>query len=297
MRPKLVPPPGYQALALRSLTLPPSSFTNCFIIGHQNALIVDPGSPFRGENDLLSDHLYRQLGSAGSLNGIVLTHHHPDHISGACDLIRRFDLPIFAHPLTIKRAAKKIINGTFVAIDSGSIFEVDQTRELIALHTPGHAEGHLCLYEETPMRRILVGGDMVLGNTSTLIDPFAGGDMHNYLSSLNYLAQLNVDCILPAHGAVFWNARQTRPIEKLINRRQKRHKQIESLLGEVEIDEYRLARQAYWDLPLRFFSFAWRSTCAHLELLRREGKTVSGSEGWRLPSEKSHRVLVARNYD
>jgi glyoxylase-like metal-dependent hydrolase (beta-lactamase superfamily II) len=52
---------------------------------------------------------------------------------------------------------------------------------LRALHTPGHARGHLCFHDDE--RGILLTGDNIVGLGSVLIDP-PQGNMIDYLKSL-----------------------------------------------------------------------------------------------------------------
>src|SRR5207244_12296665 len=68
---------------------------------------------------------------------------------------------------------------------------------LQAIHTPGHAPGHLCFYE--PRYRLLFAGDMISTITSIVIVP-PEGDLSVYLSSLRRLRGLDARLLLPAHG-------------------------------------------------------------------------------------------------
>ena len=72
---------------------------------------------------------------------------------------------------------------------------------LEVLHTPGHAPNHLCFLLEE--ERVLFTGDHVLDGTTTVISPQRGGDMAEYLKSLERLRKIRrLARIRPAHGDV-----------------------------------------------------------------------------------------------
>ena len=75
--------------------------------------------------------------------------------------------------------------------------------ELRVIETPGHASGHLCLYDAE--QRILFSGDHVLEKiTSGLAFPFEGDDcLHDYLISLGKVEGLKCSQVLPGHGTMF----------------------------------------------------------------------------------------------
>lgn len=75
--------------------------------------------------------------------------------------------------------------------------------ELRVIETPGHASGHLCLYNAE--QRILFSGDHVLERiTSGLAFPFEGDDcLHDYLLSLGKVEGLKCAQVLPGHGNAF----------------------------------------------------------------------------------------------
>ena len=79
---------------------------------------------------------------------------------------------------------------------------VDGTEfRLEALHTPGHAPNHLCFLLDE--ERALFTGDHVLNGTTTVVNPQRGGDMVQYLASLDRLRKLKrVARICPGHGDV-----------------------------------------------------------------------------------------------
>lgn len=92
--------PGIVLAPLRTKTLPPATTTNCSIVGHRRLWVVDPGSPHPEEQRRLAN-LLRDLTATGArVEGILVTHHHQDHVGGVTALSRALHLPVRAHPLT-----------------------------------------------------------------------------------------------------------------------------------------------------------------------------------------------------
>src|SRR5688572_25489586 len=74
--------PGVVLAPLRTPTLPPATTTNCYIVGHEKLWVVDPGSP-HGDEQLRLVRLLEELTRDGAtVEGILLTHHHIDHVGG-----------------------------------------------------------------------------------------------------------------------------------------------------------------------------------------------------------------------
>lgn len=72
------------------------------------------------------------------------------------------------------------------------------------LHTPGHAPGHMSLYD--PERQILLAGD-ILGELVAWYSPSSGG-AEGYLKSLNKVSSLHIDLVLPSHGNIISDAKK-----------------------------------------------------------------------------------------
>jgi glyoxylase-like metal-dependent hydrolase (beta-lactamase superfamily II) len=85
-------------------------------------------------------------------------------------------------------------------VRDGDVLEAGDTT-LVAVHTPGHAPDHLCLWHGAS--RAIFGGDLVQGGSTVWI-PSArgGGDLAAYLSSLERVLALNPAKLFPAHGPV-----------------------------------------------------------------------------------------------
>src|SRR3954466_375600 len=74
-----------------------------------------------------------------SVDAVLLTHHHGDHLAGIDEYRRRFGAPVLAHPAT---AAE--VDAVDRTVDEGDVLEFGDLR-IEVLHTPGHAGGHLAL--------------------------------------------------------------------------------------------------------------------------------------------------------
>ena len=107
-------------------------------------------------------------------------------------------LPVAAHRLTAESLKNQFPVNRFIEDDEVLMLEGEPIMKLRALHTPGHARGHLCFYDQT--NGALITGDNVVGFGSVLIDP-PEGDMQKYLDSLNRMRALpKVSVLLPGHG-------------------------------------------------------------------------------------------------
>lgn len=80
----------------------------------------------------------------------------------------------------------------------------DRTWEVV--HTPGHSPGHVCLWSASD--RLLCSGDHLLQVASppvTFERGFERDPMGSYLDSLDRVAALEPELVLPGHGAPFRN--------------------------------------------------------------------------------------------
>ncbi len=82
-------------------------------------------------------------------------------------------------------------------VTEGDVIEIGDYH-LEVIHTPGHAPGHVSLYDRK--RRILLAGD-ILGETLAWYAPSSGGAT-GYMESLKKISLLDIDLVLPSHGHV-----------------------------------------------------------------------------------------------
>jgi len=149
---------------------------------------------------------------------------------------------------------------------------------LRALHTPGHAPGHLALHAVEP--GVLIAGDLV-GGLSTILIPPGEGDMDDYLRSLRRVDALGCRLLLPGHGPPLPGKR----LGRLIAHRLERERRIVEALAAGEASLERIAAAAYADTPDLPAPLIQGQTRSHLTRLARletvEPTDASGSR-WRL---------------
>ncbi|MGE0868747.1 MAG: MBL fold metallo-hydrolase [Kofleriaceae bacterium] len=251
-------------LALRTPTLPPAAHTNVYLVGpdHGPVAVVDPGSPYPDQQAAL-DAVLGEIPIAR----VILTHHHGDHVGGAAALAARWGVPIGAHPATARKLAGRV-EVTQLIEDGESVHGAT------AIHTPGHAEGHLCF----ELAGATVAGDMVAGIGTILIDP-GDGDMAHYLASLEKLLARPTGMLLPAHGPPI--ADGPGKLREYLAHRRLRERRVLEALTDAPTTLGELLPVVYSDTPRILWPLAERSLLAHLQTLVRDGRARdAGAERW-----------------
>jgi endoribonuclease LACTB2 len=276
-----------QLFPVRTPTLLPATHTNSYALGEREILLVEPSTPYDDEQRAWLAWA-RELGSSGrSIVGILATHHHPDHVGGAGLLSRELGLPIWAHPETAKRVDVPVAR----LLDDGEeiVLRGPKDERWRVLHTPGHAPGHVCLFE--PRTRTAIVGDMVASVGTILIAP-GDGDMAIYLDQLRRLAALDAALALPAHGEPI--DAPTATFERYVTHRLMREEKILDALRELtrtgegpsgtndasdasDARAEELVPVAYADTPKVVWPIAKISVDAHLEKLERDGRVARGA--------------------
>lgn len=269
--------PHVRALALRTPTLPPATHTCSYLIGSGEALLVEPATPYADELERAIAWIDDARRDGVTPIAIVATHHHVDHVGGARALAERLSLPLWAHPWTADRLAgqlsfaRRIEEGERVVLDGPTPVTVR------ALHTPGHAPGHLCLLDETS--RAMIVGDMVASVGTILIEP-DDGDMTLYLESLARMRSEAPSVLLPAHGAPIHDP--DAHLARYIAHRLEREAKVLAALADRDApaSAIDLVPDVYADAPTHVWPLAALSTEAHLIKLERDGRARRVAGGW-----------------
>jgi glyoxylase-like metal-dependent hydrolase (beta-lactamase superfamily II) len=139
------------------------------------------------------------------LSGVLVTHHHPDHVGGSmmgfelkglAELMERVSVPIHVNSeeaLFVSRITG-IPMSDLTSHQNGDKVSVGDI-EIELLHTPGHTPGSQCF---------LLDGRLIAGDTLFLEGcgrtDFPGGDSDEIFRSVQKLAQLSGDpTVFPGH--------------------------------------------------------------------------------------------------
>ncbi|KAJ1936928.1 Beta-lactamase-like protein 2, partial [Linderina pennispora] len=225
---------------LRVLALNPGPFTlqgtNTYIVGSgPRRTLIDTGDGAEPEYLAL---LRKSLGSC-RIDQILLTHWHLDHIGGLSKMlsdtsITTSDCRAFKNSHSGVDGQQRVAEALAVAAKSGRLFDIRDSQEFCldgavikAVFTPGHTEDHMAFTVDEGSGPVLVTGDLILGQGTTIVD-----DLAPYMDSLQRVLGIRPAALLPGHGPVIRGTGDAvRVIEGYISHRNMRERQILAVLG------------------------------------------------------------------
>ncbi len=192
---------------------------NCFIVrrdGADHAVIVDPG-----------DEAERILGAVADLrltvDAILLTHTHFDHVGAVAPVARATGAPVYVPEIERPVLADIMRYVPFPGIGPYESYEAEHTLrggeqlqlaglEIDVLFTPGHSPGHMTF--SIPSESAAFSGDVLFRGSVGRTD-LPGGDWNTLLASIGGLLESLPDetAVYPGHMEVttLGSERRTNP--------------------------------------------------------------------------------------
>ncbi len=260
---------------LRTETLPPATHTNCFIVGRREFVVIDAAAKDEAELAKLFELIDSLIEKGAVCREIIVSHLHKDHFGGETFLQKHLrekfglEIPISAHKITAESLHGQVEFQKF--IEDGEVFnltdDAGESFKVAALHTPGHARGHLC-FHDTELG-FLLSSDNVVGAGTVVIAP-PEGNLKDYLNSLESMKTLpNLRFLSGSHGSAIYDAKGK--IEEYIAHRFEREKQILAALEAGAETPEKIAQIVYQNVKPEILPLAVKSVEAHLEKLKSDG--------------------------
>jgi len=316
--------PGAYRIELPLISKDPLfQYVNGYLFSGDNGyLLVDTG--WNHEQTLVSLEKQLAEGGINirDISQIVVTHIHPDHYgmvgrlksaSQATFFLHAIEQnliePMYIHPEEFQRHTADWLHLNGVPLNEVSEIQkytvdtsqfVTPTLPDVSLHggehistgafnftviwTPGHSEGHICLYDSA--RKMLISGDHILATITPHVGmnpESAGNPLKKYFNSLKEIASLDIDLILPGHENPFAGARPT--IEKIIQHYQQTEAEILAMIAGKPQTAYQVCYGMPWtgnsgwqNLSSLQKRLAIARTIAQMELLAVDGKALKFSQ-------------------
>ncbi|TFF86283.1 MAG: MBL fold metallo-hydrolase [Promethearchaeota archaeon] len=169
--------------------------SNTYVVGKDDITIIDTGAS--------SAHAHRIIESVkglgldpSNISKIIITHKHPDHSGGLKELLKILksnNTTVYTH-----ESAKPYYKGleNLKGLQDGDILDLDGLKFRV-IHTPGHTQDGLCIYNAE--KKVLISGDTVFSHGNIGRTDLAGGSMKTLVRSIEKLVELDVEFLLPGH--------------------------------------------------------------------------------------------------
>lgn len=294
-------------------------WVNCYYIEDSVPTLIDTGMNNAESFDALASGIRNAGGDISHLRRIIATHGHSDHaglarrisdMSGAEIFVHSWDRTKLSNGVHLKTRIQAFRGFLFDAgvpdaaiadvvstlsdmfstlmgpvseatmLDGGEVFDFDDF-QLRVIHAPGHSPGSVCLFDEA--NGDLFSGDCILGEI--IADPTSNmKSLVEHQASLDSIADLPVQKVLPGHGAAFSShRRRIGRIRAYHDRRSQKVLSIFKRSGDPNrTTPFSIASELFPSMKGMDVLYCVSTVRAHLELLGSRGEidcVTSGRNG------------------
>jgi hydroxyacylglutathione hydrolase len=187
---------------------------NMYYFGEPLNILFDPG--LARHLDLRFEALKGDGIDPAGIQTVVSTHSHPDHFEG-CEHFMKKGIPVGMHreeieflntrgPEFFAMFGMKFPSFTFDIVMEEGVWSVNGV-DLQVFKTPGHSPGSVSVYWEE--KKTLVCGDLIFKESVGRVD-FPGGDPKQLKESIEKMAALDIEYLLPGHMDMVTNAKNVK---------------------------------------------------------------------------------------
>ncbi|MBI3998438.1 MAG: MBL fold metallo-hydrolase [Armatimonadetes bacterium] len=286
---------------------------NAYLLPGPPVTLVDCGPKTDEARAALEEGLRRASCKFEAIERLVITHGHTDHFGLAAAVAAASGARVYAHADEVPKlvgdrsfvepARTLITEAGFPSEVADALFNVwrsfrghldriapthlvaDGDRlpledgSLEVLHTPGHAQGHICLWDG----KTLIAGDLLLEEISpnpVIEFDLEGRRLHTlpaYLRSLHRVAALEPEVAYPGHGEPI-TAPAAR-IAEILRHHHDRKERLARMLAGRDWTLRDLAAEWFPGLDLRTLFLGLSEVMGHLDLLEEEGRITIDRRG------------------
>lgn len=267
-------------------TRAPGGATNAYVVGRDEALLVDPAARTEELDDFVADR---------DVAHVAVTHAHPDHVGAVADYAEMTDATVWAHEDHVDRFLdatgvppdRTFGEGSVLTVDGGSDDNGDSDdsdgaaddgggaeasddenrtgSHVRVLGTPGHAPDHVCF----AVGDDVVSGDLAVQSGSVVVGA-PEGNMSAYITSLLRLRAKEPARLFPGHGPSIEETVAT--LDRLVEHRLRREERVLAAIRDGAADVDTVLDAAYDKDLTGVRDLARATVVAHIEKLAAEDR-------------------------
>jgi len=180
--------------------------SNIYLISGDRTILIDTGTGFQSDEIISS---LKKMLNGRSLDILILTHRHYDHVGGAGNIIKEFRPKVYAGRMDAQPLRDGDVSSTLGDKFGGNLDNMDVTdlndgdvidiggHRLRVIDTPGHTIGSISLYDEAT-GSMFTGDTVFVGGIGRYDLPTASVD--ELIRSLRKLSTMDINGFYPGHG-------------------------------------------------------------------------------------------------